>query len=262
MNIKAIFLDIDGTLVSFKTHKIPQSTLDAVAAIRSRGIKVFIATGRPILYINNLTGLEHDGMVTATGAYCIDRDGHVIQNRCIPKTDIARVVNYLENHPDERLPIIFISANEMFLSQYIDSLEQIAQFLNIQIPPTREIRSALDMDVLQMITFLPADHQQRFMDELMPESSAMRWHPAFMDVIAKGISKSNGIDAILAKEGISLQETMAFGDGGNDIDMLKHVGYGVAMGNAADDVKQAADYVTTEIDNDGIAHALKHFGLI
>ena len=55
---------------------------------------------------------------------------------------------------------------------------------------------------------------------------------------------------------------MAFGDGGNDIDMLKHVGYGVAMGNAADDVKQAADYVTTEIDNDGIAHALKHFGLI
>ena len=199
MNIKAIFLDIDGTLVSFKTHKIPQSTLDAVAAIRSRGIKVFIATGRPILYINNLTGLEHDGMVTATGAYCIDRDGHVIQNRCIPKTDIARVVNYLENHPDERLPIIFISANEMFLSQYIDSLEQIAQFLNIQIPPTREIRSALDMDVLQMITFLPADRQQRFMDELMPESSAMRWHPAFMDVIAKGISKSNGIDAILAK---------------------------------------------------------------
>lgn len=262
MNIKAIFLDIDGTLVSFKTHKIPESTLEAVARLRSQGVKVFIATGRPLLYINNLTGLTYDGMVTATGAYCIDSEGNVIQNRCIPKTDIVRVANHLTAHPEENFPIIFISSREMFISQYIESLEQVAQFLNIQIPEQRDIRAALDMDVLQMIAFMPVERQKQFMDNLMPECASMRWHPAFVDIIAKGISKSNGIDAILAKEGISLEETMAFGDGGNDIDMLKHVGCGIAMGNASDEVKQAADYVTTEVDNDGIYHALQHFKLI
>ena len=62
--IKAVFFDIDGTLVSFKTHRIPQSTLDAVAALRSRGIKVYIATGRPVPFIDNLGELEYDGMIT------------------------------------------------------------------------------------------------------------------------------------------------------------------------------------------------------
>lgn len=262
MNIKAIFLDIDGTLVSFKTHKIPESTLEAVARLRSQGIKVFIATGRPLLYINNLTGLEYDGMVTATGAYCIDSNGTVIQNKCISKTEITRVVNHMETHPEDNIPIIFISAEKMFISQYIDSLEQIAQLLNIEIPQPQNIHAALDMDVLQMIAFMPAERQKQFMDALMPECVAMRWHPAFVDIIAKGISKSNGIDAMLAKEGISLEETMAFGDGGNDIDMLKHVGCGIAMGNASDEVKQAADYVTTDVDNDGIYRALQHFKLI
>ena len=55
---------------------------------------------------------------------------------------------------------------------------------------------------------------------------------------------------------------MAFGDGGNDIGMLRHAGIGVAMGNANDDVKNAADYITTSVDENGIAHALKHFGII
>lgn len=69
--IKAVFFDIDGTLVSFKTHRIPQSTLDAVAALRSRGIKVYIATGRPVPFIDNLGELEYDGMITVTGAHCL-----------------------------------------------------------------------------------------------------------------------------------------------------------------------------------------------
>ena len=62
--------------------------------------------------------------------------------------------------------------------------------------------------------------------------------------------------------GISLEESMAFGDGGNDIPMLKHVGIGVAMGNAEDEVKQAADYVTDSVDENGIEKALWHFGVI
>lgn len=96
----------------------------------------------------------------------------------------------------------------------------------------------------------------------MPNSLAARWSPYFADVVAKGCTKAVGIDRIIEHYGIALEETMAFGDGGNDIAMLQHVGVGVAMGNAMDDVKASADYVTTSVDEDGIAVALRHFGLI
>ena len=66
----------------------------------------------------------------------------------------------------------------------------------------------------------------------------------------------------LDENGLKREEIMAFGDGENDIDMLKFAGIGVAMGNASDEVKAAADYVTDSVDADGIAKALKHFGLI
>lgn len=85
---------------------------------------------------------------------------------------------------------------------------------------------------------------------------------AFADIIARGNSKSKGIDHVLEYYGIALKDTMAFGDGGNDIPMLGHAGIGVAMGNASDEVKAAADYVTTSVDEDGIMNALKHFGVL
>ena len=66
--IKALFFDIDGTLVSFKTHSIPQSTVDAIHKVRKNGIKVFIATGRPIPFIDNINAIEYDGIVSANGA--------------------------------------------------------------------------------------------------------------------------------------------------------------------------------------------------
>ena len=90
----------------------------------------------------------------------------------------------------------------------------------------------------------------------------MRWHELFADVVAGNVSKSAGIDAMIDHYGIGLSETMAFGDGGNDILMLDHVAIGIAMGNAGDKVKEHADYITDDADKDGILHALQHFGLL
>ena len=78
----------------------------------------------------------------------------------------------------------------------------------------------------------------------------------------RGNSKQHGIDLIAAHYGIDLKDTLAFGDGGNDISMLRHAGIGIAMGNANDTVKQNADYVTDDIDNDGIVKALRHLDLL
>ena len=78
----------------------------------------------------------------------------------------------------------------------------------------------------------------------------------------KGLSKADGIAAVIERFGITADEVMAFGDGGNDSEMLKYAGTGIAMGNADDTARSAADYVTLTVDQDGISHALRHFGLL
>ena len=260
-NVSIVFFDIDGTLVSFKTHRIPQSTLDAVAAVRSRGIKVYIATGRPLPFIDNLGRLEYDGMVTVTGAHCFTRGGKVIYHHPVPAEDVERVVAYLEDGRDA-YPVIFVCEEDMFVTEVNADVEEIARLLDIRMPQICPASYARGKNVLQLISFFGVDREPDMMSRLMPGCVSMRWHPLFTDVIAGGVSKSVGIDHVLAYEGIPLAEAMAIGDGGNDVAMVKHVPYGVAMGNACDTLKAVAAYVTDSVDDDGVAKALRHFGLI
>ena len=88
------------------------------------------------------------------------------------------------------------------------------------------------------------------------------WNATGIDIIPKGGGKQNGIKHYIEAHGRDRTKIMAFGDGENDIDMLQYAGIGVAMGNASDPVKRSADYVTADIDDDGIEKALIHFGII
>ena len=259
--IKAVFFDIDGTLVSFKTHRIPPSTLDAVAALRSRGIKVYIATGRPVPFIDNLVELEYDGMITLTGAHCFTSGGEVIYHQSVSAESVGRVVGHL-THGADAYPVIFVCSDEMFITELNEDVDAVARLLDIKMPPVRPASYARGKDVLQLISFFKADREPHFMSALMPDCTSMRWHPFFTDVIAGGVDKSVGIDKVLAYEGLSLDEAMAFGDGGNDMAMLSHVPCGIAMGNACDELKRVAAYVTDSVDEDGVEKALRHFGLI
>ena len=107
-----------------------------------------------------------------------------------------------------------------------------------------------------------AEEEEKEIRPSIPTCEIGRWYPAFADVTAKGDTKQKGIDEIIRYFDIKLEETMSFGDGGNDISMLRHAAIGVAMGQAKEDVKAAADYVTAPIDEDGISKAMKHFGII
>lgn len=262
MNTKIVFFDIDGTLVSFSTHKIPESTKQAVHELRQKGVKVYIATGRPMAFIDNLDGLEYDGMVTTTGAYCVDGKGKTIHYKPIPHEDIERVVRHHLLHPEEAYPIFFVCSDGVYMSKSSDEVREVVQLLNLEMPEMMPIEQVLGRDVLQVISFFKKEDEAYIMSEYMPGSTSTRWHPYFTDIIAKGESKSTGIDCVLRHEGINLNESMAFGDGGNDVDMLRHVAYGVAMGNACDEVKTVADYVTDTVDNDGILKALQHLDLV
>ena len=110
--------------------------------------------------------------------------------------------------------------------------------------------------------YFPKETDEEVFSNVLTHCDTVRWHPLFTDIVKKGINKSTGIDEVSRYFGIKLEDTIAFGDGGNDIPMLKHAGLGIAMGNASERVQAAADFVTTSVDDDGIAYALKHFGLI
>lgn len=257
--IKAVFFDIDGTLVSFKTHQVPQSAADAIVALRKKGIKVFIATGRQFLSINNLGSLEFDGYVTLNGGVCILGKDKVIFEQAIPDEDIRSLLSYQENV--ERFPCAFVMQGKILLNYKNDDVEEVFQLLNFPQPPIGPMELLEGKKIYQLIAFFSSGQEERIMS-VLPHCESTRWNPLFTDVVPKGSNKGIGIDKIIAHYGISLDETMAFGDGGNDVSMLTHVGIGVAMGNAEKEVQEAASYVTTSVDDDGVWNALKHFGVI
>ena len=96
---------------------------------------------------------------------------------------------------------------------------------------------------------------------LLPNTRGVRWHPDFVDLIPADGGKDRGIQRFLDHYGWSKEQTISFGDGGNDVDMLRFTGIGVAMGNAVDALKKVADYVTAPIGEDGIYKACEHLHL-
>jgi len=254
---KALFFDIDGTLVSFKTHAIPPSTVEALKAVKEKGIKVFISTGRAKSIINNLGSLDFDGYITLNGAYCVVGN-EVIYKNSIPADDVKTLVAAIKK---KSLTSIFVAEKKMYIVNPSWMSDEFCDTLNIHSLIQVEPDEIPEMEIFQISPFITPAQEFKLMTRA-PQSRAGRWHPSFTDIVAKDNGKDRGMDEVLRHFDISLDETMAFGDGGNDIPMLKHAAIGVAMGNAAEDVKHSADYVTDTVDNDGIANALKHFGIL
>ena len=243
--IKALFFDIDGTLVSFNTHKVAQSTIEGLNIAKERGIKIFISTGRPLSFINNLEDIEHliDGYITTNGSYNF-MGKSVISMHSIPKEEVLGTDNTaVINHK----PIVDRIV--------IDTLN----ITNIDYSITAE--TVLQQDILQITPFITQEQQDIIMPQI-PHCASERWHPEFIDTVNKQASKGKALSDIVAYNDLLISETMAFGDGGNDISMLLKAGVGVAMGNANDNVKAMANYVTSSADDDGIYKALKHFEVI
>lgn len=96
----------------------------------------------------------------------------------------------------------------------------------------------------------------------MPDIESGRWCADFTDITAKGVCKAKGLREISRIRGIQIPETMAFGDGGNDLSIIREAGVGVAMGNSNDILLENADYITTSVDDDGVYNALSHYGII
>lgn len=262
--IKALFFDIDGTLVSFTTHRIPESTLSAIRQAKQRGVKVFISTGRPRAIINNLRALEDeqliDGYITMNGAYCFAGE-QLISASPIPAEDVRHLIQLCE---ELKFPTIFVDEHQLKACYPDEQVRMIfEEHLNVPAEILPEVpTSAISTEGIYQITpFLTAEMEVEY-GHLYPHCESNRWYPAFTDLTKKGTTKQQGVDAICAHFGIQLSETMSFGDGGNDVSMLRYTAIGVAMGNATPEVQQYANYVTAHIDDDGVQKALQHFGVI
>ena len=256
--IKAVFFDIDGTLLSHETNTVPPSALEAIRQLRQKGILIFLATGRHRSLLEGLPQLrelEYDGAITLNGGYCYDKGGMIFHNP-ICREDIAALLAYLEGSP---MPCGFIETERTYINFYNDRVRQIHAAIHSPLLPIDDLRRGLEMPVYQILLYLTEDED---VPTVMPHTRATRWHSGGVDVIPAEGGKSLGIQKVLAHYGIPWEQTMAFGDGDNDLDMFETVGISVAMGNAASRVRAAADHVTAGVDQDGVAAALTHFGLI
>ena len=211
--IKALFFDIDGTLVSFTTHAIPQSTVKALTRAREKGIKIFISTGRPMPFINNLGAISHliDGYITTNGACCTIGD-RTVRLTPIARPDTDRLLEFVRN---ERTGcVVMCNEGTAMLNKTPDTDHVLYDILNIRYDdmamPLDEI---LQRPVLQITPFITREQESALMPQL-PDCASTRWYPAFCDITSRLADKSRGLEAVAEAAGIGIEETMAFGDGG------------------------------------------------
>jgi Cof subfamily protein (haloacid dehalogenase superfamily) len=256
--IKAIFLDIDGTMVSFKTHRVSEETIKSLREARRNGVKIFVATGRHRSDINNLGNLEFDGYMSLNGAYCWVGNETVFK-KSIPQKDVGTFIDYIEKEP--KIPCFFSEADRVTVNFVNEEVRRMMELVDFPLRTIVPVSEMVNKEMFQFTAFFPVEREAEIM-EMLPDCFSSRWYPAFADIVVKGVDKSVGIQNISDYFGFSKEEIMAIGDGGNDVSMIKYAGAGVAMGNAVDEVKQIADYVTATVDEDGVGEALRYYGVI
>ena len=259
MGIKIVFFDIDGTLISQQHMYITEEVISEFTRLQDKGIKICIATGRHSSEIEHLRldqQFPFDAYVTLNGNYCYQK-GHVIYSNPIPKEDVENCVSYVEEH---HLGCLFVEHDYMYVNRITDIFRKIQELVGADEPIIDSSSRALTKDIYQISPFFIDQELQGMMDQ-MPHAKATSWHPLGYDVIHREGGKHIGIKHVLDYFGFTAEEAMAFGDGENDIDMLDFVKHSVVMGNAHDRVKEHAEFVTKDVDHQGIEHAFAHYKL-
>ena len=238
--IKAIFFDVDGTLISKSRSVLSEGVIAALKQLQEKGIKLFIASGRHYLELDELginAQFTFDGYLTLNGGYCFNQEGVIYKNPINSEGD------------------------DLYINLINDLVVAAQTAINTSLPPKKDVSRALINDVYQIDPFVTKEEIEELV-ALTQHCKYTQWHDGAYDIIPKQGGKQEGISAILDHYKIKVEETMAFGDGHNDIDMLQFVGTGICMENGCAETKAVCDYITDNVDNDGIVSALRYFGLL
>lgn len=253
---KIVFFDIDGTLLDHE-KKLPISTKEAIFKLKEKGIYVAIATGRaPFMFHDLKKELEIETYVSLNGQYVVF-EGEVVHHQPFSKKDLQRLL-YLSEQLAH--PLVFLNDEKMEAN--VESHTFVEESLKSLGFPHPKKTNILEMNnVYQALVFCEEREEEEYKKRLN-DFNFLRWHKYSVDVLPLAGSKAFGIQQIIRKLNFSIKDVYAFGDGLNDMEMLKTVGVGVAMGNAKEEVKKHADLITKNVDEDGIYYGLKELKLI
>ncbi|RWZ60758.1 Cof-type HAD-IIB family hydrolase [Halobacillus fulvus] len=257
MEKKIAFFDIDGTLLNHQ-KELPKETVQAIQDLKEAGVYCAIATGRaPFMYEWIRDELGIDSFISFNGQYVV-LEGKEIYTNPLSREHLKAL--HLEAEEREH-PMVFMDHEGMKATtpghSYIhDSLGT----LFFGHPPV-DASYYEKRDIYQSLLFCEGDEIDYYRKK-HEEFDYIRWHPYSCDVLPSGGSKAEGIKKMIEAVGLTIEDAYAFGDGLNDIEMIREVGTGVAMGNAVPQTKSVSDYVTDDVDQGGLVKAIYEIGLL
>lgn len=255
--VKAVFLDIDGTLIYRDEGPFP-ADIAAIEGARKRGHRFFLSTGRALSNIppplKNAPWV--DGIVAATGTHVLIRgDPEVpgvyktLASRIIPEKVLKIVIDYF-------YPLKVWCALEGEEEIYLVNEEEPRLFTRHPVPLRAEnnfLSYCRGLRISKLTMQGDASEDERAV--LGPYFNFYALG-GYHEGVLRGESKSGGLERVLAGLGLKREDSIAIGDSANDMDMIRFAGTGVAMGNACEELKQAAGRITTGVRDGGVANAL------
>lgn len=255
------FFDLDGTLLN-QEKQVPAENLDAIKRMQENDVLPVLCTGRNRWELTELmtqTGI--DTAICGNGADIFYQGQHLSQSP-IGQPQLARLVAQADA---DGLAISFYNDQTIAATQIDDNIKANYRLVHQDLPPV-DHDFYLNQPTVMMLLFTPDTAAGREVGAKyvadFPELKFYRNGPYALDVVNAGITKASGIDILTQRPALNGVPTYGFGDGNNDIPMLKRATIGVAMGNALPQVAAIADYQTTDYQKGGIVDALEHFGLI
>lgn len=251
---KAVFFDIDGTLMDCLNgiNDITPRVKKAIHAVQAKGNYVFIATGRPYAFLNdNLRNFGFDGFVLTNGAYVQVKE-NCIYKEAIDKDYVKEVVNNFE-----KLNIEYILQDEMY-SYIKDEYRKLHSFYDSYSIPKKYLQGNYNIEDIDIYKVEMLCNDKKGIDYCLSLGKGdynyiYNIKTSSFELYSKRNTKASGILKVLDFLNIAVENSYAFGDGKNDIEMLSTVGCGIAMGNANEFVKGYAKRVTDTVQNDGVA---------
>ena len=274
-NIKFIFIDIDGTLYQTKKKEIPLSAINAIKTASKNGHKLFICSGRPKTKVDNIFyDLPFDGYIYSCWAH-IEVENKTIYEITFPLIKLKNIVSFMvANHIGFVLDGLYKSfASEqaaMFYEKYYKKANETTREMLIRngMYPFGEIKKSDYEQICKITIISPASEACKQLLKEIPEDLMGYLNTNFKDnydhgeIYPNNIDKSKGIKRVLSYYNADIEQTIAIGDSLNDLEMIKFVHFGICMGNGAKELKENSDFVTLELEDDGIEFAFKHMDLI
>ncbi len=264
MENKLLFFDIDGTLIdcNLGIYEIPDKTIKTLDKLKASNHDVFLATGRcPCFIMDGVNSYPFSGYVTCNGSY-VEYKGEeiyksIISSEAIRKTHEFCVQHNITYYLEGKDKIYVLDKNHPKHIEFQDNWGMKAEVV-IDDFDFDTIETYIGMIVVNNIEQIPA-----MVEALSPYYDIQRHASDFsFDLTNKGVSKATGIEKLVEKLNRDMKDTVAFGDGRNDIEMLETVSLGIAMGNACPEAKEVSDYVCPRVDEDGITKAIEYFKFI